>query len=402
LFTPGADPSMAIRMMDRTSKYKQRCYEMGQIRPFLLLVSMSPRRRAAVAKLMGISLVQEHWYCLFDPHKEAWKIISGKRGFTSRANGILRSINPLAEHTSWYEIVYLCCGIVKDSQKQWLNPQVVNMLHGKRKSHRQAMKASIKIEDESCSLLEEIFMLLLFSVAEQASATNHNDPLASLSSLLPARAELPDAPSLEELVEEMPNRNSMPSLSPVLPDSNPPQEAEEPVPSPKSGRSRTSSFTSGSPSPSPKSLRRNDSYQLLAGDKETLQLMIELSRLGFVSDLFLKYVAKQHLECSFQQRANEFYTWSNTIRKKEDRIKKRHVAGVLGLAAVSLTLVVSIIPLITITPPLAIIPATASIGIGLYAYNKSAPGALISMIVGLLQQRLALANHGIDLKKYYF
>merc|ERR1712224_987505 len=69
-FADNYDTSFAVENMKKDSQFRQKAMRRGLIRPFLLLVSMSPKRRAAMAYLMGITLMNQIWYREFDPHHE--------------------------------------------------------------------------------------------------------------------------------------------------------------------------------------------------------------------------------------------------------------------------------------------------------------------------------------------
>ena len=366
LFDPNADFSSALKQLNRQSKYKKRAHDMGMIRPFLLLVSMSPKRRAAVAKLMGISLVNCYWYCAFDPHKEVWKLISSKKGFISRANGVFKSLNPLASNVNWFDIVLLCCKLVKNFQKSQINKKLLEMLKNISKISKKSFKISQDINAYEISQLEELFMLLLFSFSEsinnQNSDSNNSnfmnedsilDPLAHDSSVEDFESSsvqnFDTTDKFQKVVEKSPINFA--SIDDIIDNDDFKQSIVH--------------FNDSNLSSSSSSISSvNSSYQMSKSDKKIQDMMIQLRNLGFCTDLFLKYIAKQQIDNSLLQKANEFYTWGTTIRKDDDRIKKKHVAGMVGLGLVSVGLFLTIIPLIHIAPPLAVIPASASVGIG--------------------------------------
>jgi hypothetical protein len=61
----------------------------------------------------------------------------------------------------------------------------------------------------------------------------------------------------------------------------------------------------------------------------------------------------------------------------------------------------SVVPMIVVTPPLALIPLGLGFGVGVLALTKATPGGLVSIVVGCLQQRLALALHNIQIEDFY-
>ena len=100
------DPTIeSIRLeLARPSAEREAALQAGLIRPFLMLVSMHPQARNAVASLLGWTLVEFEGFG--DAHSEAWEILNANfSGFQSRANeswetmGSTRSCN-------WYEVVY--------------------------------------------------------------------------------------------------------------------------------------------------------------------------------------------------------------------------------------------------------------------------------------------------------
>lgn len=80
-----------IDNLDKISKYKCKAMKKGLIRPFLYLVSMSPKRRAAFAYSMGIYLCDKYWYNEFDSHRESWCILKTKKiGLQARSESARR------------------------------------------------------------------------------------------------------------------------------------------------------------------------------------------------------------------------------------------------------------------------------------------------------------------------
>ncbi|GBG24264.1 Hypothetical Protein FCC1311_004822 [Hondaea fermentalgiana] len=100
------DNAMGVRNMERASNYKTKALKLGLIRPFLLLVSMHPGRRAAWALSLDINIVRCSRFG--DPHWEAYTILAHKRnGIVARARHTFREkVNPLSRSLDWYQLLH--------------------------------------------------------------------------------------------------------------------------------------------------------------------------------------------------------------------------------------------------------------------------------------------------------
>jgi len=99
--------------MTRDSPTRQQAAKAGVLRPFVLLVSMSPSLRALLAVQLGISPFSQPSFG--DPHEEAWQILSHKQfGLQStcvtRIKGLGFSLNPFASPPDWVSCLNHLCG----------------------------------------------------------------------------------------------------------------------------------------------------------------------------------------------------------------------------------------------------------------------------------------------------
>jgi hypothetical protein len=136
-------------------------------------------------------------------------------------------------------------------------------------------------------------------------------------------------------------------------------------------------------------------------DEEISDVKNTFTELGFSTPEFLDMAAKHILEHSSNKKANEMYAWGAEMRRQDERLHKRTVAAIVGLSVLGGALFLSAVPMIVVTPPLAIAPITLGFGVGVLAATKATPGGLVSIVVGCLQQRLALAVHGKRIEDYY-
>jgi len=303
-------------MGKKDSKYKQKAFERGCIRPFLYLVSMSPKRRAAMGQLVGLNLISKSWYMQFDPHREAWYIIaSHRKGMQARGNSSTRIIMPFKHSCNWYMILHSCAEKVKRNQGKYIDSQIIDMTNGKEMSYQDSLRACKDPNDNTVSSYEELVMLMF-----------------------------------SDLVE--------------------PRDVME--------------------------ISKETEY-----DPTKQELIKNLRQLGFHTPDYLHLIAHQIARQSSNKKANEMYAWGDVIRHEDERFKKRQVAGIVGLGALSGLLLFSATPLLVAAPPLGLVPLGAGIGIGTYAITKATPGGLVAIVVGCLQQRLALAIHNVAVEKYY-
>src|SRR5690349_19156440 len=81
----------------------------GMIRPFLLLITMTPLQRIRVAGMLGMVLVTEKYFNssnVLYPHRDAWKIIHCHLlGMQARTNRTYETLNPFSNNCNWYECI---------------------------------------------------------------------------------------------------------------------------------------------------------------------------------------------------------------------------------------------------------------------------------------------------------
>jgi len=93
-----------VAELKRDSRWRRRAVEQGMLRPFLLLVSMSPSVRLQVASLLGWAYVTEPYFG--DPHEEAGHILFDSiQGLQTRVYTPLERVNPASEFASWRDII---------------------------------------------------------------------------------------------------------------------------------------------------------------------------------------------------------------------------------------------------------------------------------------------------------
>jgi len=95
--------------LSRESEYKERSFEKGFIRPFLLLAAMHPIMRMQIGDLMGIKLLdlagEEDWS--HDPHAQADRLLlKHLKGLGSIADHMYETANPVSSKSNWYECLY--------------------------------------------------------------------------------------------------------------------------------------------------------------------------------------------------------------------------------------------------------------------------------------------------------
>ena len=91
--------------MRKQSEYREKAYQEGMLRPFLLLVSMPPSFRLKIANSIGLScLVCEDFFG--DPHHESWHILNSHfYGVQARTHSATKKIFKNTFNHCWYEIL---------------------------------------------------------------------------------------------------------------------------------------------------------------------------------------------------------------------------------------------------------------------------------------------------------
>eukprot|EP00012_Vannella_robusta_P012510 CAMPEP_0206206028 /NCGR_PEP_ID=MMETSP0166-20121206/14632_1 /ASSEMBLY_ACC=CAM_ASM_000260 /TAXON_ID=95228 /ORGANISM="Vannella robusta, Strain DIVA3 518/3/11/1/6" /LENGTH=415 /DNA_ID=CAMNT_0053626281 /DNA_START=571 /DNA_END=1818 /DNA_ORIENTATION=- len=141
------DPGRVKAELRRQSKYRDQAKEQGVERPFLLLVSMPPFTRNAIAASLGFALFLEPYFG--DPHAESIHILCDSRvGIQARANQSWETLNPLAQNANWCDILVRVMECVFDMDLE-------------HKSYEISQKASTTPGSPLIQDLEEKFIVFL-------------------------------------------------------------------------------------------------------------------------------------------------------------------------------------------------------------------------------------------------
>jgi hypothetical protein len=104
----------------RNSSYKHMAVQYGMLRPFLLLVSMSPILRNQVANLLGWSTLTDKSFG--DSHEESWSIISRSgMGLLSYANSIVQKLIPITNSNYYMMLRQTVVDVCKTSRHPQLS-----------------------------------------------------------------------------------------------------------------------------------------------------------------------------------------------------------------------------------------------------------------------------------------
>eukprot|EP00026_Physarum_polycephalum_P004377 Phypoly_transcript_04395.p1 GENE.Phypoly_transcript_04395~~Phypoly_transcript_04395.p1 ORF type:complete len:656 (+),score=79.01 Phypoly_transcript_04395:150-2117(+) len=99
------DPNFVRTELQRNSRCRRLAFEAGMIRPFLLLVAMTPELRNQVSNFLGWSIFTEKYFG--DSHAESWDILSrDRKGMLSRSASVNQKLNPMADDNTYYETLY--------------------------------------------------------------------------------------------------------------------------------------------------------------------------------------------------------------------------------------------------------------------------------------------------------
>lgn len=146
----------AIEEMSRNSVFKQRAFELGLIRPFLLFVSMDPQTRLYWSFVLKIDLISKDYYG--DSHRESFKLLTRKqKGLQPRAShAFTESARPLKPNPTWYQIIHRVCRKAKSKKVE--NGE---QLKQARKTHKEALECCLQQNNNELLQMEEIFSKLV-------------------------------------------------------------------------------------------------------------------------------------------------------------------------------------------------------------------------------------------------
>jgi hypothetical protein len=101
--------------LSRPSEWRAKAYERGMLRPFLLLVSMSPRVRFQVGISLGWSMIKELDE-FGEVHAEAYDILyHAHKGMEARCEEFWETLNPTKQvGKTWYELLHRISSTICD------------------------------------------------------------------------------------------------------------------------------------------------------------------------------------------------------------------------------------------------------------------------------------------------
>ena len=237
---------------------------------------------------------------------------------------------------------------VKTAQKKYIPKNIRNLLKGKEKSYTATIRACQNPRNPTLLELEEIILLLFFSLTDADLDVEEERDSTKKS---PRRKSKQDESAAEIIAEQERQR-----------------------------------------------IARQEEIKKSPVYAKTVQT---LKSQGFTVEPFIHKVAAQKVLDSASKKANEVYSWGDIIRKQDEKLKKRQIAGIAGLGVLSGALFLSAVPMVAVAPPLALVPLGLAVGVGGAAATKATPGGLVSIVAGCLQQRILLASHHVLIDDYF-
>lgn len=174
----------AVIDMNRSSKYKDQVFELGLIRPFLLLVSMHPEARISWAKILNVDIWDSE--CSGDSHQEAWEMLVGsKRSLQSRLNCLY------SKQGDWYQLLFrVSKRALHRSQSLQSDSEAKTVLEDLTPASLATWKETFAFCSEphnsSVLALEEIFLRGLVEMFDEVKSDHQIPALAESTKLLMA------------------------------------------------------------------------------------------------------------------------------------------------------------------------------------------------------------------------
>lgn len=152
--------------MEKFSHFKQICFELGLIRPFLYLVSMHPLTRYSIAQTMGITI--EKYPEFGDSHFESYFMIAGHKKKSLQAR-----IGKLGSKSgNWFSLLSLVMKTTMKSSSRISKP-TKSIIKQSKYLKKDAMKLTYNINDSSVKALEEAFLIGLYEIMESLRNEHH-------------------------------------------------------------------------------------------------------------------------------------------------------------------------------------------------------------------------------------
>ena len=146
--------------MTRDSPTRQLAAKAGVLRPFVLLVSMTPALRALLAVQLGLSPLSQPAFG--DPHEEAWQILSHKQAglqatCKAKIRGLGIALNPFASPPDWVGCLnHLCTTQFLPSYMSWSDIFNVEKMD-KEEAHTECSRLhSAKVDKFELELMEKV------------------------------------------------------------------------------------------------------------------------------------------------------------------------------------------------------------------------------------------------------
>ena len=138
----------------------------GSIRPFLLMVSLHPNRRAWVAAQIGLELSKQKFYG--DAHREARFIITtARKGLQGRTNEAwTETVNPAGKNCNWYQTTYRCAKrATKHYQQVSYGAEIRRRVTDKKRDYDASIRLCQTRNNQDMFDMEETFIISVLRMA---------------------------------------------------------------------------------------------------------------------------------------------------------------------------------------------------------------------------------------------